>query len=142
MENTEKTIETKPAYQVKWDAIGIGASLACALHCVLLPIIFTTLTLFGIDILKNVLLEVLTVFVSISAGGWAIWRGYKRLHRQKAVLVFFVTGLLLMIAGNFVGFTPLEMGLKITGAMLIVTAHIKNWRGCKACELHSSSAAA
>ncbi|MBP1650204.1 MAG: MerC mercury resistance protein, partial [Bacteroidetes bacterium] len=28
-----------------WDAIGIGASLACAIHCVVLPLIFTTLTL-------------------------------------------------------------------------------------------------
>lgn len=141
MEKTERITETKSAYQAKWDAIGIGASLACAVHCVLLPVIFTTLSLFGVEILENVFLEILIVGVSISAGGWAIWRGYKRMHRQKAVLVYFVVGLLLMITGNFVAYEPLEMGLKIVGAILLITAHIRNWRGCRDCEVHTSSIA-
>ncbi|PSL23766.1 MerC domain-containing protein [Chitinophaga ginsengisoli] len=141
MEKRERITGTKPAYQVKWDAIGIGASLACAVHCVLLPVIFTTFSLFGVEILENVFLEVLTVLVSMTAGGWAIWRGYIRLHRQKAVLVYFATGLLLMVAGNFVSAVSLEMGLKIIGAILVITAHIKNWRGCRDCETHTSSIA-
>lgn len=136
MEKTERTTAVKPVYQVKWDAIGIGASLACAVHCVLLPVIFTTLSLFGVEILENVFLEVLTVLVTISAGGWAIWKGYMRLHRQRAVLVCFVIGLLLMISGNFVDPAPVEMGFKITGAILIITAHIRNWRGCRECTRH------
>jgi hypothetical protein len=139
MEKTERITETKPAYQVKWDAIGIGASLACAFHCVLLPLIFTTLSLFGIELLKNVFLEVLTVSVSIIAGGWAIWRGYRHQHRQKSVLVYFLTGLVLMITGNFAGHGSLEIGFKIVGAVLLITAHITNWRGCRDCETHTSS---
>ncbi|WP_149695643.1 MerC domain-containing protein [Chitinophaga sp. CF418] len=141
MEKTDRITGIKSAYQVKWDAIGIGASLACAVHCVLLPVIFTAFSLFGVEILKNVFLEVLTVFVSMTAGGWAIWKGYMRLHRQKAVLVYFIAGLLLMITGNFISFTPLEMGFKITGAILLITAHIRNWRGCRDCETHASSIA-
>ncbi|MCF6404518.1 MerC domain-containing protein [Chitinophaga filiformis] len=141
MEKIDRIAGTKPAYQVKWDAIGIGASLACAVHCVLLPVIFTTFSLFGVEILKNVFLEVLTVLVSMTAGGWAIWKGYMRLHRQKAVLVYFLAGLLLMIAGNFAGAVPLEMGLKIIGAILLITAHIRNWRGCRECETHTSAIA-
>jgi len=141
MEKTERFTRTKPAYQAKWDAIGIGASLACTIHCVLLPVIFTTFSLFGVEILENVFLEVLTVLVSMTAGGWAIWRGYMRLHKQKAVLVYFVAGLLLMIAGNFASIVSMEMGLKIVGAILLVTAHIRNWRGCRECETHTSSIA-
>lgn len=139
MGKIERITETKPAYQVKWDAIGIGASLACALHCVLLPLIFTTLSLFGIELLENVLLEVLTVSVSIIAGGWAIWRGYRHQHRQRSVLVYFLIGLLLMITGNFAGHGSLEIGFKITGAVLLITAHITNWRGCRDCRTHASS---
>lgn len=141
MQKTERIIGTKPRYQVKWDAIGIGASLACAVHCVLLPIIFTTLSLFGVEILENPFLEVLTVSVSMGAGGWAIWKGYKRLHRQKAVLIYFWAGLLLMISGNFIGHGPLEACFKIGGAILVITAHVRNWRGCRACEVHTSSIA-
>ncbi|MBW8683120.1 MerC domain-containing protein [Chitinophaga rhizophila] len=132
--------EAGQAYEMKWDAIGIGASLACAIHCILLPVIFTTLTLFDIDILENVYLEVLTVFVSMSIGGWAIWRGYKRLHGQKSVLFYFAAGLLLMIAGNFIHGSVIEMGLKFGGAALLITAHIKNWKSCRGCEVHTSNA--
>lgn len=136
---SERKREAGHAYDLKWDAIGVSASLACAVHCVLLPVIFTTLTLFDIDILKNVYLEVLTIFVSMSIGGWAIWRGYKRLHGQKSVLVYFAIGLVLMIGGNFIHGGLPEMGLKLVGATLLITAHIKNWRGCRNCEVHSHS---
>jgi hypothetical protein len=124
-------MRTKSTYEGKWDAIGIGASLACAIHCVLLPVLFTTLTLFGIEILENPLLEVLTILVSMGAGGWAIWRGYIRLHRKKPVLVYFITGLVLMIAGNFFHHMYPEMCLKITGAGLIISAHIMNWKASR-----------
>lgn len=123
-------------YQIKWDAIGIGASLACAVHCVLLPVIFTTVNLFGIEILENPFLEVLTLLVSMSVGGWAIWRGYRKLHHQKNLVICFAAGLILMTAGNFVSNIPAEMILKITGAILIITAHVKNWRACEQCEVH------
>jgi hypothetical protein len=140
MEKTsERHQENGHAYEMKWDAIGIGASLACAIHCVLLPVIFTTLTLFDIDILKNVMLEVLTIVVSMSIGGWAIWKGYKRVHGQKSVVVYFGIGLTLMIAANFIHGSAFEMGLKLIGATLLITAHIKNWRGCRNCEVHTSS---
>jgi hypothetical protein len=123
-------------YQIKWDAIGIGASLACAIHCVLLPVIFTTVTLFGIEILENPYLEVLTLLVSMSVGGWAIWRGYSKHHHQKQLVIYFFIGLILMTAGNFVAYMPAEMVLKIIGAVLIITAHVRNWRACEQCEVH------
>lgn len=118
-------------YQVKWDAISIGASVICAIHCVLLPVIFTTITLSGIEILENPYLEAFTLLISMGIGGWAIWRGYKQLHHRKELLVYFFAGLALMLTGNFIHHTPVEMFLKITGAVLLITAHIKNLRSCR-----------
>lgn len=140
MEKIESMNVAKSSYEAKWDAIGIGASLVCAVHCVLLPVIFTTFTLFGIEILENTWLEAATLLVSMGFGGWAIWKGFKRIHRQKSVLIFFVIGLLLMLGGNFLHATAYEIGLKIVGAILLITAHIKNRRSCRDCEVHSHSA--
>ena len=39
--------------KINWDALGIGASLACAIHCALLPLFFSTLPLFGINIIHH-----------------------------------------------------------------------------------------
>lgn len=128
----------RSSYQSKWDVLGISASLACAIHCVLLPIIFTTVPLFGIEILENPYLEVITLLVSMTAGGWAIWRGYTRLHHRKSLLIYFLAGLALLITGSFCSSTPVEMGLKLTGAAFIITAHIRNWRACNSCNITSA----
>lgn len=117
--------------KINWDAIGIGASLACAIHCVLLPVLFTTVSLFGIEILHNPYLETLTLLVSMSVGAWALRHGYLKHHRNKWLLIYFGIGLLLMMAGNFSHPFAIEMILKLTGAALIVTAHLRNWKACR-----------
>lgn len=139
-DKTGGIMRMRSSYQSKWDIIGIGASLACAIHCVLLPIIFTTLPFFGIEILENPYLEAITLLVSMLAGGWAIWRGYSRLHHKLSLLVCFLAGLFLLIAGNFCSSLLLETGFKITGAALIITAHIRNWRSCNNCSISHTHA--
>ena len=39
--------------KINWDALGITASLACAIHCALLPLFFTSLPILGINIIEN-----------------------------------------------------------------------------------------
>jgi hypothetical protein len=135
LEETEGTMRMKSFYHAKWDAIGIGASLLCAVHCVFLPVLFTTLPLFGIEILENAYLEAATLLVSMAAGGWAIWRGYTKLHHKKALVIQFLMGLALLILGNCFHHAPMEIPLKIAGAMLIIVAHIRNWRACSHCHV-------
>jgi len=126
-------MQVKSNYRSRWDAISIGASLACAVHCVLLPVIFTTLPLFGIEILENIYLEIVTIVVSMGVGGWALWKGYRRMHHNIAIVILFLVGLVFMIAGNFFSSENIEMSTKMIGAVLIITAHIRNWKQCKYC---------
>ncbi len=121
-------MQVKSNYRSRWDVIGIGASLACALHCVLLPVVFTTLPLFGIELLENIYLEIATILVSVSAGGWALWKGYRKIHHHISIVLLFLVGLVLMISGNFFSSESLHMSAKLIGAVLIITAHIRNWR--------------
>ncbi|MCK7553575.1 MerC domain-containing protein [Chitinophaga sedimenti] len=118
----------KAVYQQKWDMISMGASLACAIHCVLLPVLFTTLPLFGMEILENVYLEVLTIMVSLIVGGRAIWRGYRLHHGRVSLLMCFLFGMGLMISGNFVHGSLLEVVAKLGGAVIVVWAHFRNWQ--------------
>lgn len=121
-------MQVKSNYRSRWDVIGIGASLACALHCVLLPVVFTTLPLFGIELLENIYLEIATILVSMSAGGWALWKGYRQVHHHFSIVLLFLVGLVFMISGNFFSTESLHMFAKLIGAALIITAHIRNWR--------------
>lgn len=110
------------------DALGIAASLLCAAHCILLPVLFTSLPLLGIELLKNVLLEFATILVSMSIGAWVLWRGYRHGHIRGWMVGCFIAGLGLVTAGNFVEITIEEALLKFTGAALIITVHTINWR--------------
>lgn len=113
-------------YRSRWDVIGIGASIACAIHCILLPVIFTTVTLCGIEFIHNPYLEALTILVSMSAGSWAILRDHR--HKSQAIIWSFIMGLVLMITGNFLHGAATEIICKLAGGALIVFAHLKNLR--------------
>lgn len=117
-------------YRSRWDAIGIAASFACAVHCVLLPLIFTTLTLFGVEFLENVYLEMITILVSMTAGSWALLKGFQR-HHNKVLIFFFIAGLALMITGNLLASQWAEIICKLVGSVLIIVAHLKNVRQCR-----------
>ncbi|HNE92671.1 MAG TPA: MerC domain-containing protein, partial [Chitinophagaceae bacterium] len=45
------------AFKINWDALGISTSIACAIHCAVLPLVVTSLPLFGINIIHNLWFE-------------------------------------------------------------------------------------
>ena len=121
------------------DKIGIGASLACAIHCILLPLLFSTLPLFGIEIIDNWKIEVAMIATAFITGSWALYHGYKIHHHHFWLLPVFAVGLLLVVSGNFATQYWLDMTLKFFGAGLIVTAHIFNLKYNSQCTVHSSA---
>ena len=44
-------------FKINWDGLGIATSLACAIHCAILPLILTSLPLFGVNIIHNMFFE-------------------------------------------------------------------------------------
>ena len=121
------------SYRTFWDKLSAGASIACAIHCILLPLLFTTFPVLGFEIIKNIFLETITISISLTAGGWAIWKGYYNHHHSITIVYFFTAGVLLMVGGNFIRKEVIEMSFKLMGAASLITAHIKNWRTCKRC---------
>lgn len=119
------------------DVLGIAASLLCAVHCILLPVLFTSLPLLGVELLKNPLLESATIALSMGIGAWVLWRGYRQGHIRRRMAAGFIAGLALVTAGNFMDSTIAEALLKFAGATFIVTMHAINWRQHKRhCAVH------
>ncbi|WP_209146092.1 MULTISPECIES: MerC domain-containing protein [Chitinophaga] len=121
----------------KWnlDAVGIGASLACALHCALLPLLITALPLLGLEVLENDRLEYGLLAVSFVVGYAALFRGYRRYHRHWWPLLWFTLGFAGLLAGHFLAPEGLEAAIITTGALLIIIAHMLNLQGCKKCRV-------
>jgi hypothetical protein len=120
-------------YKSKLDVAGMGVSIVCAIHCVLLPVFLTTLPLFGVEILGNIVFETITIILSAIIGSWALFRGYRMYHHQLKPLVLFVVAMGFLVAANF--YTgAIETILKTIAITGIITAHVLNWRYSKACD--------
>ncbi|MFY8026057.1 MAG: MerC domain-containing protein [Sediminibacterium sp.] len=129
-------------YKSKWDSISISASLLCAIHCVVLPFFFTTLPLFNFDIIENIWIESFTILVSAFFGGWAIFNGYRKYHRNKFVVFIFLQGMLMLFFGNFLPDETGDMTLKLFGGISVIVAHINNWKLSKHCTICESKSSA
>jgi hypothetical protein len=115
--------------KVNWDGLGIFTSLACAIHCAILPLIATSLPLFGINIIHNGHFEWSMISIAFVVGSYSLFHGYINHHRSFLPLLVFTIGFLFLISKQF--FTSLEIALLVPAVILIVTAHYLNYRLCQ-----------
>lgn len=112
--------------RINWDALGIGASLACAIHCALLPLILTSLPIFGINIIENKGFEYLMIGLAFVIGAYALWHGYQKHHRQWLPLAIFSVGIIFLFAKEI--WHKHAILLLIPAVIFIVGAHYYNFR--------------
>jgi hypothetical protein len=112
-----------------WDAIGIGASLACAIHCALLPLFFSSLPLLGINILHNFQFEFGMILLSFAIGAYSLYHGYKKHHHSFKPIILFSIGIAIMFSRML--FREIELDLLFPAAILIVYAHVNNHMRCR-----------
>src|SRR5688572_20571581 len=116
-------------FRINWDALGITASVACAIHCAVLPLFISTLPLFGINIIHNIAFEAGMVLLAFSIGSWSFYHGYRKHHHSWRPFILFTAGIILLVLKLF--FIHYETWLLIPAVTLIVTAHFVNYRSCR-----------
>jgi len=123
--------------QVNWDALGIATSVVCAIHCAVLPLVLTSLPLFGINIIHNNFFEAGMITLAFAVGSFSLYHGYKRHHHRVLPLLTFSMGFIFLVSKEiFVGY---EIMLLIPAVLLILTAHFFNYHFCrKANHCHST----
>jgi cation transport ATPase len=122
-------------YKARLDKISIAVALACMLHCVLVPVLLTTLPLWGVEILENVYIELATIAIALVAGGWAVWTGYRKYHRKLFIPLLFTAGITLMAATTFFEHESIETIGKSMAALLVIIAQVLNWRASHRCNI-------
>lgn len=115
--------------KINWDALGIGASLACAIHCALLPLFLSSLPLFGIEILDNVYFEIGMIGLALVIGSYSLYHGYKRHHHSLLPLTLFFAGFSFLVLKQF--FIHYHTWLLIPAVVLIIAAHLINYKSCR-----------
>lgn len=115
--------------KINWDALGITASVACAIHCAILPLFLSSLPLFGVNIIENLLFEYFMIGLAFFIGVYALYHGFKKHHHSWLPLLLFSFGILLLIAK--VSFHPWRYLLLVPSVLFIISAHVFNFRMCR-----------
>ena len=123
--------------RVTWDAIGIGASTLCAIHCALLPFVLAfspTLAHFlpGDEVIHR------TLACLLAAVGLVAFRAGYKVHRRKIVIVFLTAGIAGVSAGAYAPFLlpshRWEILVTLVGGGFLIVAHSLNRTLCRFCK--------
>lgn len=115
--------------KINWDAFGIATSLACAIHCALLPLFLSSLPIFGYNIIENNWFEYMMIALAFAVGTYALYHGRRRHHHSWVPMILFTVGIILLLSK--VIWHHLELWLLIPAVTLIITAHYLNYRMCR-----------
>lgn len=115
--------------KINWDALGITATVACAIHCAVLPLFLSSLPLFGINIIDNLFFEAGMILLAIAIGGYSLFHGFRRHHHRALPMYIFAAGISFLILKQF--FLHYQYWLLIPAVMFIASAHYFNWRFCR-----------
>ena len=121
--------------KINWDALGITTSVACAIHCALLPIFLTSLPLFGINIIENMTFEYGMIALAFLVGSYALSHGYRKHHHKPLPLILFAIGIVFLLAKQY--WHHLQYYFLPPAVIFIVYAHYLNHKLTKVCD-HSS----
>ena len=113
-----------PTSKLNWDALGITASIACAIHCAVLPLAISSLPILGVNIIHNEAFEYGMIFLAFSIGSYSLFHGYKMHHRLYAPFILFAVGMAILLAK--MRWHDQELWLLPFAVIFIVSAHVLN----------------
>jgi hypothetical protein len=122
----------------KLDNVGMTASVLCAIHCAVVPLLITTLPLIGLGFLANPWFEWGMITFALLVGFYAIGSSYFRVHHKMLPMGLMVAGFLIIIGGHLFIKTWQEAIIVPMGGLLIATAHFFNFRYAGACATDNS----
>ena len=124
--------------RINFDALGIITSIACAIHCAVLPLLLSSLPLFGINIINNNWFESGMILLALFIGVYSLWNGVHQHHHSTLPIALFVAGISLLFAKQFFHHRHL-LWLLIPAVILIISAHLLNYRYCVRAGAHDEA---
>jgi hypothetical protein len=116
-------------FRINYDALGIATSIACAIHCAVLPLLLSSLPFLGINIVNNTMFEFFMIFLALGIGLYSLMHGYKKHHHKILPIILFSIGIFLLFLKQFLH--TYFLFFLIPAVILIVNAHWLNYRYCR-----------
>jgi hypothetical protein len=115
--------------RVNFDTLGITTTIICAIHCAILPLMLTSLPLFGNNLIDNLAFEYFMIALAAGIGLYSLTHGFKRHHHAKRPILVFSIGILMLLLKQF--FHEQQIWFLIPGVIAIISAHLMNIKFCR-----------
>lgn len=116
-------------FKINWDAMGVTVSVACAIHCAILPLAISSLPLFGINIIENNYFEYGMIALAFFVGSYSLYHGFKKHHHSWLPFILFSLGMFFLIIKQI--FHNWHLYLLIPAVVLIILSHFLNYKFCR-----------
>ncbi|MBK8042720.1 MAG: MerC domain-containing protein [Haliscomenobacter sp.] len=110
-----------------WDIAGFGASLLCAIHCMLMPLVLALGMFAGAHWLMNPITDWIFIGTSAVIASWSLLQSYFRKHRNLRPLWISGMGFLGLIAAQKLSVSHSHW-LMAAGGGFVAYAHFHNWQ--------------
>ena len=128
-----------PTRSERWDRAGVAVSAACAVHCMLLPLVAGMLPLLGLQHFADERIELTLIAITTLIGVVGHTRAYRRHHAHIGPGLLFVIGLSMIVITRLshvaTVIEPVALGC---GGVFAAAAHWMNLRLCRCCTAYGS----
>ena len=114
------------------DTTGACLSVACAIHCLTMPLLVAVLPLIGLGFLANERAELFLILVAIGLAVGSLAWGVRHHRSWRALLILIVALAFIATARTAVEGT-FEVVFYSIGAILLASAHLVNRHLCRTC---------
>jgi len=118
------------------DRVGMVASAACFVHCLVTPVVVSLLAVYAHFLPSEEDTHRVLAIVVTLLGALALGTGYRR-HKRASILLLMAAGLTLIFAGAFFGDRlpshAYEVSITLAGSCCMITAHRRNHTFCHRC---------
>ncbi len=115
------------------DNIGACLSFACAVHCMVAPLLITVLPLIGLGFILGESAELMIVVAASGLAVGSLTWGYRH-HRKWRVFLILGSALTLILIARFGGSETGEVIFMVLGGLLLTGAHLVNRHLCRTCQ--------
>ncbi|AAZ27792.1 MULTISPECIES: MerC domain-containing protein [Colwellia] len=112
------------------DKMAITLSIACAIHCLALPLLLLLLPSFMVLQLNNEAFHTWMVIIVLPTSVYALFMGCKQHKRYRLLFIGFL-GLILLVLAVWIGNEFWEKALTLVGSTVIAGGHYWNYRLCQ-----------
>ncbi len=114
------------------DKIGTVISSACAVHCIAMPFLLTSLPFLGLGFLAHGMFDIVMISIAVTLALLSLCWGH-RIHGSYKTFLFIAAALSFFALGHWYEEESFHWAFMTAGGVSLASGHILNRKLCRSC---------